>query len=176
MYICRYILLWCGMESRDSGPTRGGRAATGTAHALAHTVPRDGQIPDAEGQPPHTDRTTMTRRRGDASCRVVPRTAHGHAGRTVLRANQQPPGTGTTAPFRAPLILSKIAHFAPQDHRGSARRPAWGMLAGPAAMATRSPLDAHSCRAQHARTLSRGIGLQTSPDHHCMHRPTQLLL
>jgi len=52
------------------------------------------------------------------------------------------------------------------------------MLVGPAEMATRSPLDAHSCRAQHARTLSLHWWnwLQTSPDHHCMHRPTQLLI
>ena len=78
----------------------------------------DGTSRTAVGLAGRRQRHTATRRRGDASCHVVPRSAHGHAGRTVLHSNQQPPGTGTTAPIRAPLIPSLICAFsAPEPPR-----------------------------------------------------------
>ena len=74
------------MESRDSGPTARGRGRHITHTVLAAT-PRPG------------DEATRP-----ATSYRVPRSAHGHAGRTALRAIQQPPDTGTTAPIRAPMI------------------------------------------------------------------------
>ena len=99
------------------------------------------------------------------------------AGRTVPRANQQPPGIGTTAPIRAPMIPSMIAHFAPEPQL--VRTPTDRGACWPRGRAGRDG-DARTTRCtQLPRTArknsltSRGIGLQTFAS---LHASTHLLL
>ena len=143
--------------ARQRTQWRGARARRGTAHAHGS---RTRHVPVASyrwPQPPRHHRRDRdpTRIAGCAST----------AGRTVPRANQQPPGIGTTAPIRAPMIPSMIAHFAPEPQL--VRTPTDRGACWPRGRAGRDG-DARTTRCtQLPRTArknsltSRGIGLQT---------------
>ena len=162
----RFMLL---CESRDSAHTRGARARRGTAHAHGS---RTRHVPVASyrwPQPPRHHRRDRDPTR-IAGCALT-------AGRTVPRANQQPPGIGTTAPIRAPMIPSMIAHFAPEPQL--VRTPTDRGACWPRGRAGRDG-DARTTRCtQLPRTArknsltSRGIGLQTFAP---LHASTHLLL
>ena len=162
------MLLW----NRATAHTRGGRARGEGRHM--HTVTARGTC--------LSRRTAGRSRRGTTAATATrhPTRIAGcalTAGRTVPRANQQPPGIGTTAPIRAPMIPSMIAHFAPEPQL--VRTPTDRGACWPRGRAGRDG-DARTTRCtQLPRTArknsltSRGIGLQTFAP---LHASTHLLL
>lgn len=167
-FACFFASCYCRI-ARQRTHAGGARARRGTAHAHGY---RTRHVPVASyrwPQPPRHHRRDRdpTRIAGCAST----------AGRTVPRANQQPPGIGTTAPIRAPMIPSMIAHFAPEPQL--VRTPTDRGACWPRGRAGRDG-DARTTRCtQLPRTArknsltSRGIGLQTFAP---LHASTHLLL
>ena len=161
------MLLW----NRATAHTRGGRARGEGRHM--HTVTARGTC--------LSRRTAGRSRRGTTAATARPDT---HSGmrfdcRTdcAAGANQQPPGIGTTAPIRAPMIPSMITHFAPEPQL--VRTPTDRGACWPRGRAGRDG-DARTTRCtQLPRTArknsltSRGIGLQTFAS---LHASTHLLL